>query len=277
MTGKPTYEELEQRVKELEKETEKFMLAEEALRKAHDALEKRVRERSAELFKSNEKMKKEIEERIQAEKETQTAKEVLDAIINNIPNQIFWKNRDLVYLGCNQVFADVTGMGTPQNVIGKNDYNFDRDSAHAESYREWDKKIMCSGEAIINLEESYHTAEGMEGTVLTSKVPLRDKKGEIFGLLGICTDITDRKQAEEAREKLIIELKEALAQVKTLKGLLPICAACKKIRDDKGYWNQIEGYIQKHSDALFSHGLCPECADKLYGEEDWYQKEDPDN
>ena len=83
-------------------------------------------------------------------------------------------------------------------------------------------------------------------------------------------DITDRKQSEEEREKLIGELQTALAEIKTLSGLLPICASCKKIRDDKGYWNQIEEYIQKYSEAKFSHGMCPECSDKLYGKEDWY-------
>jgi len=62
------------------------------------------------------------------------------------------------------------------------------------------------------------------------------------------------------------KLEEALAKVKTLSGLLPICASCKKIRDDKGYWNQIEGYIRDHSEAQFSHGICPECAKKLYPE-----------
>jgi hypothetical protein len=61
-------------------------------------------------------------------------------------------------------------------------------------------------------------------------------------------------------------IQEALANVKTLSGLLPICANCKKIRNDKGYWDQIEGYIQKHSDAQFTHGICPECAEKLYSD-----------
>ncbi len=64
----------------------------------------------------------------------------------------------------------------------------------------------------------------------------------------------------------IRELKKALSEVKTLSGLLPICAHCKKVRDDKGYWNQIEIYIDKHSDASFSHGVCPECAELLYPE-----------
>ena len=69
-------------------------------------------------------------------------------------------------------------------------------------------------------------------------------------------DITESKKAQEERERLISELKRALDEVKTLSGLLPLCASCKKIRDDKGYWNQIESYIQQHSSAVFSHGLC---------------------
>jgi GAF domain-containing protein len=75
-----------------------------------------------------------------------------------------------------------------------------------------------------------------------------------------------RKQAEEEREKLIAELQMALAEVRKLSGMLPICASCKKIRDDKGYWNQIESYIRDHSEAEFSHGICPDCVGKLYPE-----------
>ena len=77
-------------------------------------------------------------------------------------------------------------------------------------------------------------------------------------------EIYHRKLMEEEREKLIRELQEALAKVKKLSGLLPICASCKKIRDDKGYWNQIESYVREHSEAEFSHGICPECMKKLY-------------
>jgi hypothetical protein len=69
----------------------------------------------------------------------------------------------------------------------------------------------------------------------------------------------ERRQAEEEREKLIGELRVALANVKTLRGLIPICASCKKIRDDGGYWNQLETYLEEHSNAGFTHGFCPEC------------------
>jgi len=83
-------------------------------------------------------------------------------------------------------------------------------------------------------------------------------------VLSSISDITERKGAEVEREKLIQELQEALASVKQLSGLLPICASCKKVRDDKGYWTQIEAYIRDRSEAEFSHGLCPECMKKLY-------------
>ncbi|MCK5098416.1 MAG: hypothetical protein KAR45_09960, partial [Desulfobacteraceae bacterium] len=92
-------------------------------------------------------------------------------------------------------------------------------------------------------------------------------------------DISNRKRMEEEQNRLIhtlqeknIQLTEAFEEIKTLKGIIPICASCKKIRDDKGYWNQVEKYIQQHSEAKFSHGICPECSDKLYGDENWYIK-----
>ena len=82
--------------------------------------------------------------------------------------------------------------------------------------------------------------------------------GVVFG------NAIERKQSEEERSRLIFELQESLARVRTLSGMLPICASCKKIRDDKGYWNQIETYIRDRSEAEFTHGICPECAARLY-------------
>jgi len=67
-------------------------------------------------------------------------------------------------------------------------------------------------------------------------------------------------------------LKQALDEVKTLKGIIPICSKCKKIKDDKGYWQQVEQYITQHSEAEFSHGICQKCSDELYGGQDWYEE-----
>jgi hypothetical protein len=74
----------------------------------------------------------------------------------------------------------------------------------------------------------------------------------------------ERRLVELEREKLIADLKTALSEVKTLSGLLPICCSCKKIRDDSGYWRQIEMYVKERSNAEFTHGICPDCAKKLY-------------
>ena len=93
---------------------------------------------------------------------------------------------------------------------------------------------------------------------------LLDEKGELISVYSQVMNITKRKLVEEEREKLIAELKDAMSKIKTLSGLLPICSSCKKIRDDKGYWNQIEQYISEHSKAEFTHGICPECCKKLY-------------
>lgn len=79
-------------------------------------------------------------------------------------------------------------------------------------------------------------------------------------------EIERRKQIEAERENLIVELKEALSKIKTLTGFLPICASCKRIRNDKGRWEQIESYIHERSEAEFTHGICPDCMKKLYPE-----------
>lgn len=99
----------------------------------------------------------------------------------------------------------------------------------------------------------------------------KDEKQQPIKMLGTIQDITERRQIEMERENILNSLQKAFEEIKTLKGIIPICAECKKIRDDKGYWNQLESYIQKHSGASFSHGMCPECSDKLYGDHDWYK------
>ena len=80
------------------------------------------------------------------------------------------------------------------------------------------------------------------------------------------------RQREQEKERLIIELEDALAQVKTLRGLLPICSQCKKVRDDTGYWNHLDAYLEKHTDANVTHGMCPDCMEKLYAGQEWYER-----
>ena len=108
------------------------------------------------------------------------------------------------------------------------------------------------------------TVEAMGKGDLSRRVTITsdDEIGQLGAAFNAMAD--RRMKAEDDREKLIEDLRVALENVKTLRGLIPICASCKRIRDDSGYWGQIEAYIARHSDAEFSHGICPECAEKLY-------------
>ncbi|SPQ01535.1 hypothetical protein NBG4_60011 [Candidatus Sulfobium mesophilum] len=95
----------------------------------------------------------------------------------------------------------------------------------------------------------------------------------LVGIAGISPLVIVVKDAEEKQKNLVARLQDALAKISTLSGILPICASCKKIRDDRGYWNQVEAYIRDHSEAEFSHSICPDCAKKLYP--DYFRKDRP--
>jgi PAS domain S-box-containing protein len=108
--------------------------------------------------------------------------------------------------------------------------------------------------------------DGSQVDVSSAISAVKDENGQVIGAAILAVDITERKQAEEERKKMIRELNETLAQVRSLRGLLPICASCKKIRDEKGHWQALETYISGHSEAEFSHSICPSCAQRLYPE-----------
>jgi len=133
------------------------------------------------------------------------------------------------------------------------------------------KDLMLHPEKFKNNENENIRRNGERVWISWTNKAILDQHGNVTEILSVGNDITEHKQAEEERKILIQELQQALkelqaalAKVKTLSGLLPICASCKKIRDDSGYWKQIEAYIREHSDATFTHGLCPECVKKLY-------------
>lgn len=106
------------------------------------------------------------------------------------------------------------------------------------------------------------SAAGPKHPVDDTRAPILDSHGRSIGEILVLRDASERRRHEAERERLIADLQNALAKVKTLGGLLPICAWCKKIRDDQGYWEQIESYLGKHSKAGFTHGICPECSER---------------
>jgi len=128
------------------------------------------------------------------------------------------------------------------------------------------KSVIETGQRQSGVEYRVQHKNGTWRWHTSSAVPFKDENGTVIGFYGIAKDITENKQIREEREELILELQEALHKVKTLSGLLPICASCKKILNDKGQWEQMEVYIRDRSEAEFSHGICPECTQKLYPE-----------
>jgi PAS domain S-box-containing protein len=127
---------------------------------------------------------------------------------------------------------------------------------------------ISRGERVSRFDTQRVRKDGSLVEVSITISPLTDVSGQVIGASSIARDITERRREEEERLRLIDELTQALRQAKTLRGLLPICASCKKIRDDQGYWQQVEVYIQQHSEAGFTHGLCPSCIGKYFPEAD---------
>ena len=117
---------------------------------------------------------------------------------------------------------------------------------------------MC-GERQEPYEAEFWHKNGSRIRLRVTEVPVFDDNGKVEGIEGIVQDITQLKKAEAEREEIIQKLEKALLEVRTLSGLLPICARCKKIRDENGHWHQIECYVKEHTNANFSHGYCPDC------------------
>jgi hypothetical protein len=136
----------------------------------------------------------------------------------------------------------------------------------------------CPLVQIINGADEYSCEPSKEHNnkryhfIVTAK-PLLDENKKLIGIIEYFQDITELRKAERIKTNLIENLEESLKEANLLSGFLPICASCKKIRNDKGYWDQIEKYISKHSRAVFTHSICPKCAQKLYPE---YFKEKKD-
>lgn len=117
-----------------------------------------------------------------------------------------------------------------------------------------------NGEHLQPVETVWTTKDHRVRRVSLTISPIVDERGMTVSASTIAQDITQQKEAEDERSRLLTELQDALANVKRLEGLLSVCASCKKIRDGQGQWVPIEIYISEHSEAVFSHGYCPVCA-----------------
>jgi len=185
---------------------------------------------------------------------------VLELVLGESTDPIFNILEDGTYRYVNRAFSTPFRL-EPEEIIGRKIWDlFPKDEA--EKRMNVVLRAFASGETIV-FDVRVPTASG-DTFYITSVKPIRDGQGQVSSVVCISKDITERKRIEREREQLILDLKAALQDVKTLSGLLPICAQCKKVRDDHGYWTQIESYIRDHSQADFTHGICPQCAETLY-------------
>ncbi|WP_366839359.1 ATP-binding protein [Nostoc sp. LPT] len=140
----------------------------------------------------------------------------LRLIIDNIPQSIFWKDRNSVYLGCNHKFAQTSGVGVPENIIGKTDYGLPWTREESDCYVECDRGIMESGQAELNIIETIQQVDGKQIWSNTNKIPLRDKEGNVFGILGTSEDITKYHQAQQLLQQQKQQLEQALQELQTM-------------------------------------------------------------
>lgn len=131
------------------------------------------------------------------------------------------------------------------------------------------QKVKDTGLPVV-VEHVHHVEKGSEADFEVHCFPIFSETGRITQVIEYCIDISGRKRATKEREKLIKELQAALREVKMLTGLLPVCSSCRRIRNEQGGWSSLEQYVSAHTQAEFSHGICPECAQKLYPE--YYKK-----
>ena len=208
---------------------------------------------------------RDIADRIREDEKALKTTQMLEDITQGITESILLLSTDYTVLWANKAALEQTGLAKNE-LIGNYCYaaTHDRD-CHCEPPNE-----PCPVRDLLETgkpkaaEHEHHDKNGNTVHAEVSAYPIKDNSGNIVRFVHISKNITERKSLEREREKLILELQEALAEIRTLKGIIPICSSCKKIRNDSGYWEQIEEYIRKNSDAEFTHGICPTCARKLY-------------
>lgn len=185
----------------------------------------------------------------------------LAAIVDSTGEAIFSQNMDGIITtwnaGARQLFGytEAEAVGSPVFII------------IPESLRAATQEILENlrgGKLIEHFETVRVRKDGVAVDVYLTISPIKNAEGQLMGASSIAYDITERKRIEDERTKMIQQLNETLSKVRTLSGLLPICASCKKIRDDHGYWQKLETFVHEHSNAEFSHSICPDCMEKLY-------------
>lgn len=225
------------------------------------------------LYKSRSRLQQAFLEQLETEKilresqnELKRSQELGETILNAIEDAVCLINcDDFTIVDANSAF--LAEYRTSENIVlGGQCYDFThhRQEPCCPPHASCPLKETVREGRTAHAEHNHFLEDGSEVIVDIITSPVKDEQGKVIQVVHIARDITDRKKAEREREKLIEDLQTALEEIKTLKGIIPICMHCKGIRDDKGAWNKLEKFITEHSEAQFSHGICEECLKKYY-------------
>ena len=215
---------------------------------------------------------RDITERKQIEEALRVSEERFRRVFEDCPLGMVMASPDYRILKANKTICSMLGF-TDAELLGR--------GLEEITYPEDLEKTVILSRQVLNGEIPLFQMEKRcvrkNGDILWTNLTttaLRNMDGDVICTLCMVEDISNRKSSEQEREVLIQELRDAMGKIKTLRGLLPMCAWCTKVRDDDGYWKKVETYIQEHSDASFTHGICPECLKKFDPESyEEYQKQ----
>jgi len=237
------------------------------LRSLNLELENQVLERTNHLKELNLSLIEEVKARKKSIIALKNSENRYRSLVETMQEGLVEVDANWVMTFVNGRFAGMLGYRNNQ-LIGRKIYAFVSEAYKEAAKREYTRRWQGeTGKYELELVRS----DGKKITVFCSPKPSYSPEGIYLGSLGVMTDITELKDVQKVLSEERDRLKDALSTVKKLGDLLPICSSCKKIRDDQGYWNQIESYIEEHSETEFSHGICPECARALYPDIEVYK------
>lgn len=213
---------------------------------------------------ANSTLKREMDGRALVQNDLRRSEAKYRALFDSTPDAVMMTDRN-AFLDCNAATLRMFGFASTEEFVSRRPADVSppqqpdgRDSIEASlGYIE---KALAEGSVFFEWVHKKKDGTVFPAEVMLSRVIVEGRPVS----QALVRDVSLRKKIEAEREQLINDLQETLKHIKTLKGLLPICTSCKKVRDDKGYWDQIESYLHKHTDADFTHSICPECRQRLY-------------
>jgi len=236
----------------------------EVLLEQRNRLEETVVERTASLRESKEALEQDVARRVLVEDALRSSEERALAIAGSSMDAIFVLDCEGRVSYLNRAAEEMFGHPR-EEVLGRVFHEVFVSEAARVHYTALLPEFKATGECRVMGGVRQYAARRRDGTAFPAElcvVPVRI--GDAWHAVGTMRDIGARRAAEEERERLVAELTDALDNIKTLSGIVPVCSSCKKIRDDKGYWNRLDEFLAQHAEVQVSQGICPDCVRRLY-------------